>query len=868
MKSPQIKLVLLISLSCFFEQSLFAAQNTPPVVSANPANKSAALYETTIQQAMTALEAGDYTNGIKWAKQALSFAQQAYGQKHFSILKSLTVLGRLYKAQGRYELAEPVYVQTVELCKSLLGEKNPNTLIAMDNLSNLYQAQGRYELAEKIKVSLLALSKQVLGEKHPDTLIMMGNLAVLYKIRGQYSLAQPLFEQVFSLSKELAGETDPNTLIAMDNLASVYEDQQLFAKAKPLKERVLLLSKQVLGENHPDTLIVMNNLASFYDAQQHYELAQPLKEQVLELHQAVLGDYHPNTLIAMNNLGLLYQVTEQWDKAEKIWQQMLRASNFYLERVLAGAGEKTRQAYLQQEDFKRNNYLTFYQHRQLPEEAFYFSLARKGWLLRLSSEISALTKQSADPQIKKQTVQFNQLRERLSALVFSKNPDKAQIQALEEKINTLEMQLSQAVTGFKRSTMEVTPAQVLDILSPDQGLVDFLVYNEIDFKTQATKSTQLVALVANHDGIVLVHLGEMLPIAEAISAYRKAILDEADNEFKSLTHPKLAQQLYQQLWQPLLPYLDAKKTVYLVPDGILNLLPFKALQTQDAHYLSEQVQLIYLNSGRDLVLPVTTTKPHNAAIFANPQYDAQKTPPDTLPRKRSMTISRGLEDVYFAPLEQTQKEGDEIVKLMQIAPQKPQFYTQLTATETEINRLVQPRILHLATHGFFMEDIKSDTNHAQLRNLTVNKASRKFIENPLTRSGLAFSHANQGIKGVKQVDGSDGILTALEVLSLNLEGTELVTLSACETGLGDIKVGEGVYSLNRAFQEAGAKAVLSTLWSVDDEGTNQFMQRFYRRFLQGMPAQQALQDTQTEFIHSTEWNQPFFWATFVMTGVE
>jgi len=125
-----------------------------------------------------------------------------------------------------------------------------------------------------------------------------------------------------------------------------------------------------------------------------------------------------------------------------------------------------------------------------------------------------------------------------------------------------------------------------------------------------------------------------------------------------------------------------------------------------------------------------------------------------------------------------------------------------------------------------------------------------------------------GVQGIKQADGSDGVLTALEVLNLNLAGTDLVVLSACQTGVGEVKIGEGVYSLNRAFQEVGAKAVLSTLWEIDDNGTQAFMQAFYQRFLHGTPAQQALQATQEQFRQDPRYNAPYYWAGFVVTGKE
>lgn len=201
---------------------------------------------------------------------------------------------------------------------------------------------------------------------------------------------------------------------------------------------------------------------------------------------------------------------------------------------------------------------------------------------------------------------------------------------------------------------------------------------------------------------------------------------------------------------------------------------------------------------------------------------------------------------------------------------KPQSSVKLflkkQATELKIMNLTSPKILHIATHGFFLEDIVID-DKALERGLVKQSAltvTPLFIQNPLARSGLAFSGANSGIIGNIRTDNTDGILTALEVL--NLDGTDLVVLSACETGLGNIKVGEGVYSLNRSFQEAGARMVLSTLWSVADEATGIFMRKFYDRFLDGKSAQKAIQETQNEFRHDKKYSHPFYWAGFVVTG--
>jgi CHAT domain-containing protein len=421
---------------------------------------------------------------------------------------------------------------------------------------------------------------------------------------------------------------------------------------------------------------------------------------------------------------------------------------------------------------------------------------------------------------------------------------------------------------------------VLEELRPEQIVIDFLVYKEVDLKTEKDKTDQLIALIADKQkGIKLIKLGKLAPIAEAIKSYRyypskdeiinkKMSPDDIrkflDERMKTL--PKTAEQLYAFLWQPLTPYLQNKKTVYLVPDGDLHLLPFKALQNKDGKYLAETLQLITLSSARDIVLPPFEGKATAAAIFAAPDYGD-----DTAVINSSNTAGASeLKNIHFSSLASALNEGQQIDKLFR--KKQPESHAKLflknQATEQAVTALTSPKILHLVTHGFFLEDSKSDEKvleHSLMRDLDRHLSLGK-IENPLTRSGLAFVGANLGVKGIKQADGTDGILTALEVLNLNLEGTDLVTLSACDTGKGEVKIGEGVYSLNRAFQEVGAKAVLSTLWSVDDKATAEFIQKFYTRFLDGKPAQQAIQETQNEFMHNKQYSNPFYWAGFVMMG--
>lgn len=779
--------------------------------------------------------------------------------------------------------AEDVNSELQQLQQALI--ENPDDALLLNETGLALYKAGKYVEAEPLYQRSVAIWEKSLGKDHPYVATSLNNLASLYRTQGKYEQAEPLFIRSLAIRGKAYGKDHPSIANSLNNLAGLYSTQGKYEQAEPLYQRSLAIREKSLGKDHPDVALSLNNLAALYYEQGKYEQAEPLYQRSFAIWEKNLKDHH-YVALSLNNLAYLYTAQGTLNKVEPLFQKSLRIKNHLFDSWLWGAGEKTRQSYLQQEEGVRNVYLSFYSLANTPEEAFYFSLSRKGLLLRISSEVSALTKSSSDPEIQKQTQEFNTLKTELSNLVFSReNEDNTKTQTLEEKINNLEMELSQKVASFKRSKIEVMPDDVLAKLKSKQSLVDFLVYTEHDFKTNKDKTEQVIALIADkQNGIKLIKLGELEPVSKLIKQYRyfpteneiktqKMSKDDINKFFeeKKKTLPKVAEQLYTLLWQPLTPYLQSKKTVYLIPDGDLHLLPFKALQNPDGKYLAEKWQLITLSSARDIVLPPLEGKASQAAIFAAPDYGDDT----AIIKAGNTTGATELKKIHFSSLPNALKEGQQIdILFKKKQPESPaKLFLKDKATEQTITATISPKILHLATHGFFLEDIKPDEKalKTDLMLGSNQPLPQGKIENPLTRSGLAFANANLGVKGIKQNDGTDGFLTALEVLNLDLAGTDLVTLSACDTNKGDVKIGEGVYSLNRAFQEAGAKAVLSALWQVDDKATGVFMQNFYSRFLEGKPAQLAIQETQDEFMHNEKYKQysnPFYWAGFVMMGKE
>ncbi|NQU63135.1 MAG: CHAT domain-containing protein, partial [SAR324 cluster bacterium] len=394
---------------------------------------------------------------------------------------------------------------------------------------------------------------------------------------------------------------------------------------------------------------------------------------------------------------------------------------------------------------------------------------------------------------------------------------------------------------------------------------------EIDPVKSEIIHESIMAIVVRNDSnnpFTLIKLGSTRKLKKVVPEFRAEISNPNSEDGKEYLK-ELSSKLYSILWEPMLPFLKGKKTVFIVPDGILNLVPMNALLNEKGQYLVQSYNLIHLSSARDIAIPVIKRKQTEPVIFAAPIYD-DHTPDMAAALKKNPADPKSIfSGVSFDPLPGTAIEVETLIKVFKSKNIKLKVFSDKKATELNLGKIKSPKILHLATHGFFLIPDEEDNPLEEIRaDMTKDDStSVKPVENPMLRAGLALNSSNYGFRGVKRPDGTDGVFTALEALTLDLVGTDLVILSACETGVGDIKAGEGVYGLRRAFQEAGAKSVASTLWTISDSGTQQFMTGFYKQILEGEPPQKALREMQLRFINDEDMNHPFYWAPFVMFGV-
>jgi CHAT domain-containing protein len=378
-----------------------------------------------------------------------------------------------------------------------------------------------------------------------------------------------------------------------------------------------------------------------------------------------------------------------------------------------------------------------------------------------------------------------------------------------------------------------------------------------------------------------VDLGEAEAIERLVETFRNA-LSRQDYNVQAI-----ARQLNALVVQPIRPLLSNSTHILLSPDSQLNLIPFTALVDQNNRYLIETYTITHLSSGRDLLRLQSDAPSHQApVVIANPDFNNPGNPQtvqvtalapgsdsqEKSGRRAAERRSTDLASLQFGSLDGTELEKEAIAPLLPNVT----VLTQSQATENALKQLQAPSILHIATHGFFLQDVEctpaSDTRGSFSTPATivpeyigdrkrVCRPTPRNTENPLLRSGLALAGFNPRLSGTQ-----DGVLTALEAAGLNLYGTQLVVLSACETGLGNVANGEGVYGLRRAFVTAGAESQLMSLWKVDDYGTSELMSLYYQRLQKGEGRSEALRQVQLEMMQAPAYQHPYYWASFIFSG--
>jgi CHAT domain-containing protein/Tfp pilus assembly protein PilF len=879
---------------------------------------------------------GEYDKAELFYQRALNIRHKTLGAEHPDVAGTITNFARLYIVRGDYEKAEPLFQRARAIFEKALGPEHSNVTVVLNNLATLYRLRGDYAKAEPIYVHILTIRQKALGPEHPNLAAPLINLANFYYERGDYEKAEQLFQRALAIREKALGLEHPNVARILANLAGLYIEKEEYAKAEVLRQRELAIREKALGPAHIDVAQALNDLAELYsEGKRDYARAEPLFQRALAIAERSGGPEHPAVADSLNGLANLYRERGGYARAEPLYRRALTIrenslgqehpkfakSLFDLAKLNAAKGDyaqaitilsranaidernfalqlaigSERQKLFYLSRFSERTEFTLSLHsRAAPNDAqalalsFTTLLQRKGRGLDAMTDTIATLRRHATPQVRALFERLTRARSQLASLKLidsgagQLNTYRTRVNELEGEIERVEGELSSRSAAFRNQVQPVTLSAVQAALPPGSALLEFVYFTPQELPSEKSMPSRYLAyLLASQGQPKWVDLGEARLIDRAIAAWRVALRSPNRNDVR-----RRARAVDERLMRPVRSLLSkmpgVTRHLLIAPDGSLNLIPFAALIDERNRYLIEHYAISYLTSGRDLLRLQTFEQNKSASlVMANPDFGRlapMVTKGDLNSGKsQSSNQAQGRIDatrVFFQPLPSTEDEALAIKAQLTNAA----IFRGKEATETVLKQVIGPRILHIATHGFFIDYQEpariispgaAGPALAQAKPRTVQLEATlrmsKFaarVKDPLLRSGLALAGANEGKSG-----DDDGLLTALEAASLYLSGTKLVVLSACDTGVGEVMNGEGVQGLRRALVLAGSESQVMSLWPVSDEATKDLMIQYYKVLQQGEGRSEGLRQVQLRMLQGRkDRRHPFYWAAFIQSG--
>jgi CHAT domain-containing protein/Tfp pilus assembly protein PilF len=878
--------------------------------------------------AMNLADTGRFDQAEADYQRSLRIRRKVLGAEHLETASSLSNLGNLYATWGKYGPAETHYEQALRIREKALPKDHPAIADTLLNLAAVGMIQGRFAQAEARYERCLQIREKAHGAESAPVAQVLDNLAVLEASMGKFDGAERHGLRSLRLWESIAGKESAVVADVLHNVASILADQGKVAEARRNYERSRRIREAIHGQDHLAVAHSLNSLALLETAAGNLDQAEALLRRNIAIWEAKQGKHHPAVGHALHNLGNVNARRGKLDAAEEQYQRSLRIRQtahgdehpdviqalHSLARLSVAAGKfqsaleyqnrarKLARQYLLRElpFLPVHQQLQYLQRDDIPQWQWGLSLARQRrddesmanhaveWLA--NGKAIGIEAQSLGITLERRAdaatlARLNDLRAQEAALAM-RVVDPGQPNAVTPKRvellgkrRDLEKQL--ALAGGAAASLSSAWITLDDLRRaiPDKARFVDIVRLRPEHVANGPQPARYVAWVLGRTGKVsIVDLGPAGAIDNAVAAYQQLInqgrkpIEAVGERIASDDIDRHLSQLAKLVWLPLEPHLKEASPVILSPDGLLWLVPWAALPVAKGRFLIEDRVVQFVVSGRDLTnVRQTGVRRSAPVIVANPDFNvAPKAAPERSQSgdvaERSADIRR-LRDVR--PLPATASEAKAIAEVFRRSKLIPAVYTDEAATKLAVTSVRSPRILHLATHGFFFSTQEpASMVGPESRSRVALTADRRLFDNPLLRCGLLLAGFNRRHEAGAGQD--DGILTGLEIVGIDLRGTELVVLSACDTGLGDVRNGEGVAGLRQAFQLAGAESVVATLWKVPDNETATIMVAFVEHQAQGMHRAEALRLAQLAMIAERRNRvgaaHPFFWAAFTVTG--
>ena len=853
-----------------------------------------ALSPTLMIRSMLRLRQGKYADALSDLNRSSAIVERALSRDSFLYGQNLNALAMVRLAQGDYATAQSEAEQGLAVLEKTFGTGHIDLLVCLNTLSNIYAKLGRNKEATEISLRSLDILEKNFGTNYIQSAVVLMNLGMLSYNQGNYLKAFEYNSRSLGIFVNNLGYYTAQTAVLDNNMGLCCLAVGELDGARALFEKSLEVADKIGRPNNAEIATTLNNLALLCERQKDYESAAMCYARSLQVQVDLLGIEHPDLAITLENAALFYAHQGMMEESLKTFVLMFRGQRSYFINQLFGLSGQDAISMVERSFYSKELFHSLCAdailkdpHGSLIAGVGAEQLALNKALLEEVQARQAALEAAPQTATREMRKRYQALQTELLGLAETEaEPAKrnAKRQELSGEMNQIEAMLAERGGAFAESVRDrnLSLFDIARSLPFQSALVDFIQYRRYDFAAQTNQwkeqryAVYLTFPLANDSTNVVVErldLGEAAPINESIALVCKRM---SAGQFAAKDLAAALQRLSDLVYTPLAGYLTNASHLIICPDGQLSRLPFELLPV-GSKFLVEEKTISYVTSGREIVRlakPNTNIRSAKSVVMGNPDFDlnlAHARPVvSTLQLASAPSVLRSLSRSYnglkFQPLPGAEAEARSVTKLL---GDGAVLYLGADAREAELKAVQSPRVLHLATHGFYFPDQEfNSTNPSakldQTRRMPYAKGNNKW-ENPMVRCGIALAGANHAIQ-ITNALAEDGLLTGLEASLLNLQGTELVILSACDSGTGEVKIGEGVMSLRRAFLIAGAQSVLASHWDISDKATMQLMTEFMRRWQAGESRAAAWREAQLSLLHSKEFSNPYFWAAFTLTG--
>jgi len=758
----------------------------------------------------------------------------------------------LYDEKGDYEKVEPIYLENLSICEKLFSKNSEKYITISNNLASFYVKLGNYPKAKFYLDENLKLSEKTFGKTHYLFGFACGELGLFYEKTNDFTKAEEMYLNAKNIIENALGSDNKYYRKICINLAFFYTLISNYDKAEYYfneAEIVEIYSAQDSLEFANQN----NKLGLFYFENDKFFKAEKCYLNALPIYESLLGKEHLDYTNLITNLASLYYNYEDYRFAE---EYILEANSNYKNHIIRTGffmSDRERELFLKNKIGNNFDFFTSFFFKQkekrpsLTDNCYDNALLMKGLLLRSNIALRQAVFNSQDKKLIK--LYNSYLVNSKTLLELQNKPIKDKKIKIDNLIDTINFQEKELYKSpiFKNSQKfdDLKWQNVQKSLNENEVAIEFINFKLFDF--QLTDSVYYCALIItkNCKNPKMIYLFEEKEIFNIFKTFNEKEIE-------------LYKNLYSLIIEPIIKSLKNTSKIYFSSSGLLNNVSFCALLSPKDIYFGDEFDIVQLTSTSNIIKKESDLyfdKSWNTVIFGGADFG-----------KNSKNI-----ETPFNYLSGTKNEAENIIKIIESNKAKFTLFTGKNFTETTFKQLSKnkPEIIHIATHGFYNQNNKEIEKNLVVREekqITLRNDENMYIfaENPMLRSGLAFSNANiTAEKNEVLIDKDDGILTSFELSNLYFGNTKLVVLSACKTGLGDIQSSEGIYGLQRALKMAGVKFIIMSLWSVPDVETEQLMSDFYKIFVEGKEIHEAFRLAQNNLKIKYP-NEPFYWAGFIL----